>query len=200
MLIPSTLANGWMVWANRQAVAEARYMWPMYVLGVAGTAAGTWILVSFDDRWLSLALAATIVFYAAVFFAKPDLQFSRRFTDKANAPLGLAAGVLQGSTGLSGPIVATYFHGFRMSRTTYLFTVTALYGLFGATQIVALVGFGSFTLERFWQGMATLIPLALALPPGLRLSARISHVTFERSVLALLLVVAARLVWSSITG
>lgn len=200
MLIPSTVGNAWMVWATRQAAPEARHLWPMYVLGVVGTAAGSWILVSFDDRWLSLALAAMIMLYAAVFFAKPDLHFTRKFTDRANAPIGLASGVLQGATGLSGPIVATYFHGFRMSRTTYLFTVTAMYGLFNAAQIVALVGFGSFTLERFWQGMATLIPLALALPPGLRLSSRISHGAFERSVLILLLVVSARLVWSSVTG
>ncbi|MDH3262284.1 MAG: sulfite exporter TauE/SafE family protein [Acidimicrobiia bacterium] len=200
MLIPTAVANAWMVWANREAASEARHLWPMYLLGVVGTASGTWILVSFDDRWLSLALAAMIVLYATVFFAKPDLQFTRKFTDRANAPLGLAAGVLQGSTGLSGPIVATYFHGFRMARTTYLFTVTAMYGLFGATQIVALIGFGSFTLERFWQGMATLIPLALALPPGLRLSARISHTAFERSVLFLLLVVSIRLVWNSFAG
>lgn len=200
MLIPSTVANIWMIWANREAVPETRHLWPLYVLGVAGVTAGTWILVSFDDRWLSLALAGMIVLYALVFVAKPDLQFTRAFTDKANGPVGLAAGLSQGATGVSGPIVATYLHGMRMMRTNYLFALTALYGLFGAIQIVALAGLGAFTQERFWQGVATLIPLALALPPGLQVSARISHTTFERTVLALLLVVAVRLVWNAVTG
>lgn len=200
MLIPTMVANIWMIWANREAAPETRPLWPLYVLGAAATAAGTWILVSFDDRWLSLVLAGMIVLYAVVFLAKPDMQFTRAFTNKANAPVGLAAGLLQGSTGVSGPIVATYLHGMRMPRTRYLFAITALYGLFGAIQIVALLGLGAFTGERFWQGVATLIPLALALPPGLRVSARISHTTFERTVLALLLVVAVRLVWNSVTA
>ena len=156
--------------------------------------------MSFDDRWLSLALAVMIVIYAIVFLTTPNLQFSRRFTDRANAPVGLASGLLQGATGVSGPLIATYLHGIRMERETYLFSITALYGTFGTVQIFSLLGLGSFTLTRFGHGLATLVPLAIALPLGLAVSKRISRRTFELSVLALLLVVSAKLVANAVTG
>ncbi len=200
MLLPSTLANGWMVWAYRGEAHRARHLLPLLVLGSVGTLAGTWILVSFDDRWLSLALASVIVMYAAAFFRNPDLQFPPRFTDRANAPVGLASGLLQGATGVSGPVLATYLHGFRMKRETYLFSVTSLYGMFGVIQIFAFLSLGSFTPTRVGQSLATLVPLALALPLGIRMARGISHATFERSVLGLLLVVAAKLVWNATTG
>jgi uncharacterized membrane protein YfcA len=200
MLIPSTVANAWIIWANRAAAPQARHLLPLFILGGVGTAVGSWILVSFDDRWLSLALAAMIVAYALVFLTMADLQFTRRFTDKANAPVGLASGLLQGATGVSGPLIATYLHGIRMERETYLFAITALYGTFGTVQIISLLGLGSFTLTRFGQGLATLIPLAIALPLGLAVSKRISRRTFELSVLALLLVVAAKLIANAVSG
>lgn len=198
MLIPSLVANIWIVWTNRQVAADARHLWPVFVLGSVGTVVGSWILVSFSDRWLSLALAMMIILYGAVFITKPDLQFRRSFTDKANIPVGLVGGLLQGATGVSGPVIATYLHGMRMARTTYLFAITAIYGLFGAIQVFALIALGAFTGERVLQGLAALVPLALALPPGIWVSSRISHTTFERTVLALLLVVAGRLVWNSV--
>ncbi len=200
MLVPSTVANAWIVWSNRAAAGRARHLLPLFTLGAVGTVAGTWVLVSFDDRWLSLGLASMIIAYAVVFLTKPDLQFTRGFTDRANAPVGLAAGALQGATGVSGPLIATYLHGIRLERDTYLFAITALYGTFGTVQIFALLGLGSFTLTRFWQGMATLIPLAFALPLGLRVARTISHRAFELSVLTLLVVVALKLVANSVSG
>ncbi|NNC91863.1 MAG: sulfite exporter TauE/SafE family protein [Acidimicrobiia bacterium] len=200
MLIPSTVANAWIIWENRAAAPHARHLLPLFVLGGVGTVVGSWILVSFDDRWLSLGLAAMIVAYALVFLTMADLQFTRRFTDRANAPVGLASGLLQGATGVSGPLIATYLHGIRMERETYLFAITALYGTFGTVQIFSLLGLGSFTMTRFGQGLATLVPLAIALPLGLAVSKRISRRAFELSVLALLLVVAAKLVANAVSG
>jgi uncharacterized membrane protein YfcA len=200
MLVPSTVANAWIVWTNRAAAPRARHLLPLFVLGAAGTVVGTWILVSFDDRWLSLALAGMIIGYAVVFVKKPDLQFARSFTDRANAPIGLASGMLQGATGVSGPLIATYLHGIRMDRETYLFSLTGLYGTYGTIQIISLLALGSFTLTRFGQGLATLLPLALFLPIGLIVSRRISHRAFELSVLALLLVVAGKLVLNAVSG
>lgn len=200
MLLPSTLANAWMIWANRREAPSARRFLPLFTLGTVGTVVGTWILVSFDDRWLSLSLAAVIGVYAILFLTRPSLEFTQSFTDRVNAPVGLASGLLQGSTGVSGPLLATYLHGARLPRETYLFSITSLYGTFGMIQIVAFIGLGSFTTARIGQSLATLLPLALTLPLGLRVSARISRRTFELSVLTVLLAVAVKLVWNAVTG
>ncbi|MGI9646995.1 MAG: sulfite exporter TauE/SafE family protein [Acidimicrobiia bacterium] len=199
MLLPSMIANGWIMWANREEAPQARHLTPFFVLGAAGATAGTWALVSFDDDLLSLALAAVIGAYAITFLAKPDLQFSRTMTDRLNAPVGLAAGLLQGATGVSGPVVVTYLHGFRMDRDVYLFSITSIYASFGAIQIIALGLLGSITMERLGESVLTLIPMAVALPLGMAISKRVSHRTFEYMVLALLVVVGLKLVWNGLS-
>ena len=118
------------------------------VLVVALAVAGWTVYSSRREAAGQLALASVIVMYAAAFFRNPDLQFPPRFTDRANAPVGLASGLLQGATGVSGPVLATYLHGFRMKRETYLFSVTSLYGMFGIIQIFAFLSLGSFTPTR----------------------------------------------------
>jgi len=200
MLVPSMAANGWIMWANRSEAPKARHLMPLFILGAIGATAGTWVLVSFDDVWLSLALAAVIAVYVVTFLAKPDLQFSQQVTDRTNAPVGLAAGLLQGATGVSGPVVVTYLHGFRMQREEYLFSITAVYATFGAVQILALGALGSITPARFGESLATLVPMAMALPLGMVVSRRVSHKTFEYMVLALLVVVGVKLVWNAVTG
>jgi uncharacterized membrane protein YfcA len=200
MAIPTTVANAWIVGETRKAASGARHLLPLLIMGAAGTVVGTWILVSFDDRWLSLALAGMIIAYALLFLAKPDLHLSRRITNRANAPVGLGSGVLLGATGIAGPVLATYLHAMRMDRATYLFALTGLYGALGLIQIAALIGLGSFTLERLGQGLATLIPMVLALPLGLRVSRRISHRVFELSVLGVLLVIAIKLITDAVGG
>lgn len=200
IVIPSTVSNGWIVWVNRRESERARHLLPLVAMGVVGVVIGTWVLVSFTDRWLSLALAAMIIVYAVVFLTRPDLEFSRRLTDRANGPVGLTAGVLQGATGISAPVLATYLHGMRMDRETYLFTLTGLYGFFGVIQIVALAGLGSFTVERIVQGVAALVPMALALPAGIRVSRAISRRAFDLSVLAVLLALAVKLIFDAFGG
>ena len=57
--------------------------------------------------------------------------------------VGSVTGFFQGATGLSGPIVIPWFMSLGLRRDTYIFAVSAVFGLTGLLQIVVFAGPGS---------------------------------------------------------
>ena len=88
--------------------------------GTAGAVLGTSLLESLDPDILSLSLAGMIGLYILVYFLHPSLHLTPATTRWTSPPVGAAAGVLQGATGISGPLISTYLHGFRLEKEVYV--------------------------------------------------------------------------------
>jgi len=88
--------------------------------GTAGAVLGTILLESLDPDILSLSLAGMIGLYILVYFLHPSLHLTPATTRWTSPPVGAAAGVLQGATGISGPLISTYLHGFRLEKEVYV--------------------------------------------------------------------------------
>ncbi|MFB3098615.1 MAG: sulfite exporter TauE/SafE family protein, partial [Acidimicrobiia bacterium] len=62
--IPTLAANVWLLWQNRGASSTVRrFLIPLLITGTVGILIGVWILVSIDDRALSLILALAVIGY-----------------------------------------------------------------------------------------------------------------------------------------
>ena len=107
---------------------------------------------------------------------------------------GTVAGFSQGAIGVSGPIVAMWFHGYRLSKNGYVFSVTTLFFISGAAQLLVLAIDGQFDSDRTTASALSLVAALAVMPLGTRLRSRIGGVTFERLVLGLLVVSAVSLV------
>jgi uncharacterized membrane protein YfcA len=118
----------------------------------------------------------------------------------ASPPVGLVAGGLQGATGISGPLLTTWLHGFGMKPRAFVFAISTLFFVFAVVQMVTLFGVGLYTSERVVQSLLALIPIALALPLGSAAARRLSPATFQRIVLVLLAASVVSLVHDTITG
>ncbi|MDF1597661.1 MAG: sulfite exporter TauE/SafE family protein [Acidimicrobiia bacterium] len=197
---PALLTNTWLLWEHRRGAGSLRYLSVLIGTGIIGAVAGTLLLVSVEDRWLSLALAAVILGYAMIFLLRPGFSIPDRVVRVTVGPVGLAAGALQGATGISGPLLATYLHGLRMERSGYVFSITLLFEVLGITQIVTLVSLGSFTASRLGESALALLPVLVAFPLGVRVSRKLSRKAFEYVVLALLVAVGFKLTLGGING
>ena len=62
-----------------------------------------------------------------------------------------------------------------------------------SVQLAVLLGQGEMTTTRAWASLAAAIPAAITLPLGVRLRQRLAGDTFDRVVLAVLLVSALSL-------
>lgn len=84
---------------------------------------------------------------------------------------------MQGSTGISAPVVATYVHGLDLPRAEYILSVSALFLVFAVAQVVLSATVGLYTGERLLQSGLAVLP-ALAMPPvGDRIGRRLSATT-----------------------
>lgn len=200
MAIPGVVANGWLVWSHRGEARLTRDLPGMLAAGVVGSVVGTLLLKSLDGRILSAALAVMIVAYICLALLHPGFTISPRVTRVASPPVGLAAGGLQGATGISGPLLTTYLHGFGLPARAYVFALSTLFFVFASVQTVTLAAVGLYTPARLLESLLALLPIVVALPLGVRAARRLSPQTFQRVVLVLLGASVVSLVHDALTG
>lgn len=194
MAIPGIVSNAWLVWTHRDTVRQTRDLPVLLATSTAGAVVGTVALKSLDARVLSGVLSVVIVGYITVVLVHPGFRFPPRVTRVASPPVGLAAGGLQGATGISGPLVTTYLHGYQLAPRAYVFSLAALFCVGAVVQTLTLAVVGLYTSARLGQSLLTLLPIALFLPLGSRAARRLSPATFQRIVLVLVAASAISLV------
>ena len=113
---------------------------------------------------------------------------------------GFAAGMLQGSTGISGPLLTTYLHAFRLPRSPFILSIVTLFNVLAVAQVVALVQLDLYTPSRMLESALALLPMLVFLPLGARFSARLSQHLFDRALITLVSVGVVLLAWEGITG
>jgi uncharacterized protein len=200
MALPGIVSNAWLVWANRDAYRDSRDLPALTTTGAVGAVAGTVLLTSVDGRLLSLVLAAVIVTYIGIVLRRPHLSLPPTLSRFTSPPLGFAAGGLQGATGVSGPLLSTYLHGFALRPAAYVLSLSTLFLVFSAIQVVTLLGLGLYTGDRLRDSVLAMVPIAVMLPLGSRLSRRLPTAVFRRVVLVGLAVTAVALVNSALRG
>ncbi len=198
MAIPGIISNSWLLWNHRRHYRHTRDLPALLLTGTAGAVMGTVLLQTLDEDALSLVMAAVIGIYAIIFFTHPDLRLPSRLTRLTSPPVGLAAGVLQGATGVSGPVISTYLHGYRLRKEAYVLSITTVFQVYAMVQTVTLAAVGLYTGSLLVLSLLALIPIMALLPLGARFTDRLSRRAFDRLVLALLLVSAVKLVYDGL--
>ncbi len=195
--IPTLVANVWLLWQTRAAAGSVRrYLAPMLLAGTIGIFIGVWLLVSVDDRWLSLVLALVVIVYIVWYLTNPSFELSDQAAQRLAAPVGFVAGGMHGATGISAPVVATYTHSLNLPRTGFVFAVTVPFAVLGAVQIVSLIAVDAYDSERITAALIAIIPVLFVIPLGSRVGERLSQKTFQIVVLVVLGIAALRLLWS----
>lgn len=187
MALPGVFTNSWMMWVHRAAAKDTRDLPVLLVTGSIGAVIGTMGLSLLDAAVLALVLASMGAMYVALFLSSFEVRLSPRVTRVVSPPLGLVAGVLQGSTGVSGPILTTYLHAYRLTRAPFIFSLVTLFNVFAVAQVVTLFRVGLYSPSRVIESLLALVPMMILLPLGARYSARLSQRRFD---LALVMVIS----------
>lgn len=200
MALPTFVTNGWLLWEHRASRRESRDLGLLLPVGAVGAVIGTLLLRVTAERWLSLALALLIVAYLALRLARPTFGLSARATRFASPVVGLAGGVLQGTTGVSGPLIVTYLHAFRLPHPAFVFSITAVFQLYALVQMVTFLSVGLYTPVRALESVLALVPVLALFPLGLTLARRLPSRYLQGGVLGLLGVMAVKLLLDAIAG
>ncbi len=200
MTIPVAVSNVVIVWSYRRLAAMIPGLWLALACAASGAVLGAYGLVALDDRvllWIMTIWLAAYLIHRAI---NPDFRLAGRAARIASPILAIAAGMAQGATGMSGPVIATWIHSYRLQAETYVFGVSALFLAISGAHLIAVSGFGLFDLERVLQGLLALIPVVVFVRLGMRMTRLISARLFDRLIIGLIVVMEGKLVWQVIAG
>jgi uncharacterized protein len=200
MAIPGIVSNAWLVRTHLAERVHSRDLPALVGTSIVGAVVGTVALKSLDGRALSAALVVVIVAYIVIVLAHPGFHLPPRLTRVTSPPVGLLAGGLQGSTGISGPLLTTYLHGYRLAPRAYVFSLAVLFCVGAVVQTLTLAAVGLYTGTRLVESLLTLVPIAAFLPAGSWAARRLSPATFQRVTLALVAASAVSLLHDVLAG
>ncbi len=198
MVVPTVVTNIWQLWQFRGERVGLGWLGGMCGLAAVGIVAGTWLLARLPADALGIALALVVVAYIALRLARPHWRIPPAVAARAAPAVGFVSGLLQGATGISAPVSITFLSSIGLGRTGFVFAISALFVSFSAAQVPSLIVAGILTWERLVLSALALVPILLGMPLGGWVAARLSRETFDRLVLALLAVIAARLVYDAV--
>jgi uncharacterized membrane protein YfcA len=195
MVLPGLVANSMLVFSHRRNWQVLKDHRPFLIAGFIGAFIGTWLLSALDDRWLKLLLIAWLGLYLFQYFF--HRQAGERLT---NAPrvaplLGLAAGTVQGASGISAHVVAPYFHARKLKMQAYAFALGFAFLLFSVGQFTAISALDLFTKERLSVSLLALLPTIIFIQLGIRLSHKTNEVIFNRIIIGLFIAMEIKLIF-----
>src|SRR3546814_10009858 len=96
------------------------------------------------------------------------------------------------------PFSIPFLNAMRIDRPAFIATISVFFVAMSAMQIPLLVGWGVLTPLRLLLSVAAILPLAAGMPLGAMLARRFSKEFFDRLILVVLALVAARLVLNAV--
>jgi uncharacterized membrane protein YfcA len=196
--VPNLLSNLWQGWSFRRARLPAAFIVTFAAGGGVGAMIGTVMLASLAPELLLLMTAGAVFVYIAFRMMRPGWTLRYPLAVALAGPVGVLAGVLQGASGVSAPVSLSFLNAMKLERATFIATVSVFFAGVTALQLVPLVGYGFMTPLRFALGLGALAVIAGFMPLGALAARHISRETFDRVILALLAVIAVRLVMTAI--
>ena len=172
----------------------SRRLAPMLVGLLVGTVGGALLLANLDAATLGLVVGLAAMAFAIVGTAKPNLAVPARLERYLALPMGLAGGLLGGSTSIFAPPIVSYVHALHLTKREFVFFVSLLYTFGGITQVASYARLGLYETSILLLALATCLPNAVGLWIGTRLQDRIDPLQFRRLVLVVIALTGLNLV------
>ena len=198
--IPNLLSNLWLVWRYRDKMKTTPHPLGMFFPSGIAIFLGVWFLSAVDRNSAVMFLAAMLGVFLILLVIKPDLTLKGLALKIVTPVASTIGGFAQGATGVSGPVYTPLIFSMRMPKEAFIYYHGILYGFFNVVQISAMIWFGLFTPERFFQGLISLIPLFLFQYVGMMLTERVSLSTFNKAVIGIMILMEAKLLIDAISG
>lgn len=183
--LPNLVLNAALAWRVRSSWGSTRDLPVLGGFGFLGAIAGTVLLVSLPEEPLIALLVAVVAAYVVVYFVSPTFSVGPVRSRRLAPLVGSSAGAMQGAVGISGPVVASWIHSYRLERDANILSVTFLFTLASIAQLPALA-IGGKMVGLWWVSALACIPALAVIPLGSHLRGRLSSTGFERFVIAML--------------
>ncbi len=167
--------------------AELRRFAGMLAGVIVGTVIGAQFLRRLDPGVLSLIVGVTVLFVAGFGLLNKTPTFSPGAEQIAGPAVGLAAGLMGGTTGIFAPLIAAYAQSLQLDKRAFVFWLTVSFFVGGAVQVLSYYQLGLYNRTVLLYAVATFVPVVVGTQAGFWIQYRIPPELFRRLVLALVL-------------
>jgi hypothetical protein len=199
-LTPAVFAsNVWICWRYRKLATRVPHLPTALIAGAIGTFIGTFVLATLDDNALLWILVVWIALYLLNLAINRNFRLEGKMARRASPILAVFAGISQGATGISGPVVATWIHSYRLHSETYVFAVSIMFMVIAGVHLAAVSSLGLMDSERMLQGAWAIIPTIIFVQIGMWTTPYISPKWFNRLIITFVVAMEFKLIWQ-LTG
>ena len=192
------VSNIWQAWAFRREVTDRYLVWAFAAGGAVGAIIGSVLLATLPIPILMATLAGVVFGYIALRLARPDWHLAREPGRRLSPYVGLIGGVMQGAGGLSAPVSVTFLNALNLNRAEFIGTISVFFLAMSIFQVPTLIALDILTLDRLMLAAAAAIPMFLGMPLGSWAARYLSKRAFDRAILALLAIIAVKLIWDAV--
>ena len=191
--IPNLLVNFWQSWYYRSNQKSKKLVWGFAISGAVGVTLGTFFLTFVSSNVLDRILALMILLFLLFKYLNPKWLLARDIAIRLAPIVGFFGGVLQGMTGLSGPIILFFLNAMRLDRSEFIATIAVFFTITATPQIALLLKFNILTPNLSLLSFLALFPIILGLPLGQYLAKNWSAKKFDQIILFLLFMISIKL-------
>ena len=194
-LAPNFFSNVSQIWTSRAHRLPLGFVLCFAFSGTVGAAAGTFFLAELSSDFLLTTVGSVTGLYVILRLLKPDWILSFDLAKRLVLIAGFIGGCLQGATGISAPISITFLNAMRLTRLQFISTISVFFVSLLLTQIPMLIGYGFLTWTTAGLSVAAALILVAFMPLGAYVTRYLSAERFNQLLLALLTIVAVRLIF-----
>ncbi len=192
--LPNFVSNAAIAARERDSWPQTRDMPVLATAGILGAVAGAVLFVSVPEEPLVALLLVAVALFVVAFFAKPQLAMSPETSGRWAPVVGTVGGLFQGSIGISGPVVASWIHTFRLPKSAQVLSLTVLFLTTGLAQFVVFLLSGA--VSGLWlASILGCIPALATVPVGGRLRENLNTRSFDYLVLCAITLAGLGLGW-----
>ena len=194
-LLPNLASNGWQVFRYRRDFPGRGFALSFALAAMAGAGFGTVMLARLDSAILTKTLAIVVLGYVFFRLRNPRWHLAQATARKIVIPIGALGGIFQGAVVLSAPISVSFMNAVGFDRRQFIAVMSLYFLAMAVVQLPTQLALGILTPERVLYGLIAILPLVLGMPIGDLLGRRISRQAFDRVIMAILVLLAVRLLF-----
>ncbi|MEO9826276.1 MAG: sulfite exporter TauE/SafE family protein [Paracoccaceae bacterium] len=194
---PVVATNIWQVWRFRAHRNMSLLRW-FIIVGAIGLVVGTVLLKNIENAYLEVMLGCLVLSYLVRRTLGGGDLSQTRSTQLAPFAGGFA-GVVHGTTGLSGMVGTPFFHASGLTRPAFIFANSLMFIVFSALHMPALAALGLYQNSAIYIGLIVTIPAFGGLWIGGVLAERLKETTFPILVQCMLLLAAILPIWNGLS-
>lgn len=204
LIVPSLLGDLTILWKEGVAWSFLRTQRYLFVATVLGTTVGV-LGLSVVQNGVILALVSVYIFLYLAFETRSDVVEAWAAKSGSGVVIGSIAGLLGGTTGMSGPPIVTYVHARNLQKRNLISALALFFMTIAIVRIPSMYFIGLFGVPELAFSLVFIVPIFLGVYAGSIARSHISQVKFEWLIRGVLLAIAIKLLsdsgaWSLVTG